>query len=230
MRVLVIGATGGTGRRAVTELLARGHDVTAFARGAAGLEVRDDARLRRLPGDATDAADVRAAVAGHDAVVVALGIAEDALRVRLRGSRGTPMDVRSRGTKHVVAAMREHGVRRLVVLSSYGVGPTRDRLPLVTRLVFALVLAPQIADTERQEQVVRASGLDWVLAQPVNLTDDVAPTGRAVASTTGDQVTMRVTRDHVARFLAVAVADDTLIGHTVTLSGVADAEVVAAPR
>ena len=156
MRVLVMGATGGSGRAAVDALVADGHEVTAFARRASAA-FAGRAGVRPVDGDATVDADVDRAVDGQDAVVVALGIAESALRVRLRGSTGTPLDVRSRGTAAAVAAMRRHGVRRLVVQSSYGVGETRDRLPLSSRLVFALVLRPQIADHEVQERIVRAA-------------------------------------------------------------------------
>ncbi|SHF58927.1 NAD(P)-dependent oxidoreductase [Geodermatophilus nigrescens] len=203
MRVLVVGATGGSGRAAVEALTARGHEVTAFARraGAAFREdaSRGDTAVRTVDGDATRPADVGRAVRGQDAVVVALGISEHPLVVRLRGSRGTPMDVRSRGTAALVAAMREHGVPRLVVQSSYGVGETRDRLPLSSKLVFALLLRPQIVDHERQERVVRDSGLDWTIVQPVYLTDgDEA----AATSPAGDVQGMHVSRRAVGGVLA----------------------------
>ena len=101
----------------------------------------------------------------------------------------TPQEVRSRGTAAVVAAMTERGVRRLVVQSSYGVGESRDRLSLSSRLVFALLLRPQIADHERQERIVRDSGLTWSIVQPVYLTDGDEP---AVLSDTGDVAGMRL--------------------------------------
>ncbi|WP_116449414.1 NAD(P)-dependent oxidoreductase [Blastococcus litoris] len=217
MRVLVVGATGGSGRAAVAALLAEGHEVTAFARRAG--EVfggRDD--VRPVDGDATSAADVDRAVRGQDAVVVTLGIAESALRVRLRGSRGTPLDVRSRGTATVVAAMQRHGARRLVVQSSYGVGETRSLLPFSSRLVFALVLRPQIADHEEQERIVRASGLDWTLVQPVYLTDGDEP---AAVSTTGGTETMTVSRRAVGGVLARLAAGGDDVGRCVSVSGAA---------
>ncbi|MGY1704062.1 NAD(P)-dependent oxidoreductase [Geodermatophilus sp. SYSU D00697] len=201
MRVLVVGATGGSGRAAVDALAARGHEVTAFARRASAV-YEERAGVRAVDGDATVAADVERAVRGQDAVVVALGISESPLRVRLLGSRGTPLDVRSRGTRTVVAAMRSAGVRRLVVQSSYGVGETRTRLPLSSRLVLALLLRPQIADHERQERLVRDSGLDWTLVQPVYLTDGDEP---ATVSPDGDVEEWRVSRAAVGSVLADAV-------------------------
>ena len=198
MKVLVVGSTGGSGRAAVETLTGRGHEVTAFARRASAV-LGGPARVRTVDGDATVPGDVGRAVCGQDAVVVTLGISESPLRVRLLGRAGTPLDVRSRGTATVVAAMREHGVRRLVVQSSYGVGETRDRLPLSSRLVFALLLRPQIADHERQERIVRSSGLDWTLVQPVYLTDGDEP---AALSDTGDAEGMRVSRAAVGEVLA----------------------------
>ena len=133
-----------------------------------------------------------------------------------RGSGGTPMDVRSRGTATVVAAMQEHDVRRLVVQSSYGVGETRDRLPLSSRLVFALLLRPQIADHERQERIVRGSGLDWSLVQPVYLTDGEE---EAAVSPTGDTRGMRVSRRAVGGVLADLVEAHGEYGRVVAVSG-----------
>jgi putative NADH-flavin reductase len=215
MKVLVLGASGGSGRAAVEQLLAAGHEVTAFARREIALRAE---RLHCAQGDAMAPRDVARAVLGHDAVVVALGIRENPIRVRLVGPAGTPMHIRSAGTRHVIAAMQRHGVRKLVVQSSYGVGETRDRLGLVNRLFFALLLKPQIADTELQESLVRESGLDWVLVQPVHLTD--APDdARPALSTDGATEQMSVSRGSVGRFLAEAVASRDFIGRSVAVSG-----------
>jgi uncharacterized protein YbjT (DUF2867 family) len=223
MRVLVVGATGGSGRAAVDALVADGHEVTAFARRSTAVFGGRDG-VRPLDGDATVGADVDRAVEGQDAVVVALGISENALRVRLRGSTGTPLDVRSRGTAAAVAAMRGSGVRRLVVQSSYGVGETRDRLPLSTRLVFALVLRPQIADTEVQERIVRTSGLDWSIVQPVTLTDGDEP---ATLSRSGETAGMKVSRRAVGRVLAELATGSSDVGQCVSVSGALAADGVA---
>ncbi|MCA9610386.1 MAG: NAD(P)H-binding protein [Myxococcales bacterium] len=213
-RILVVGASRGTGAEVVRRLLEEGHEVTAFSRRPAP---PTHPRGRTFAGDATDAGDVSRAVAGHDAVVVTLGIAENPLRVRLFGTSGTPLDVRSTGTRHVIAAMRAHGVRRLVVLTSYGVGETRARLRLPERMLFSLLLRPQIDDTEIQQRLVTESDLDWTVAQPVHLTDaeeDPAP----FESFEGDTDRMDVSRRSVARFLARACVTPALAGRCVALS------------
>jgi putative NADH-flavin reductase len=216
MKVLVIGSTGGSGHAAVEHLLADGHHVTAFARRADGVALRSP-RLAFINGDAMNPEDVDRAVRGHDAVVVTLGIRENALRVRLWGPARTPADIRSAGTRNVIAAMTRHGVRKLVVQTSYGVGETRDRLDFVNRLFFALVLKPQIADTERQNADVVASELDWVIVQPVHLTDATSD-GMPFASTEGDTGRLKVSRASVGRFLAHAIDNPALVRRSVALS------------
>lgn len=215
MKVLVLGATGGSGRSAVGQLLADGHEVTAFVRRPDELPAHP--RLRYHEGDAMSASEVERAVQGHEAVVVALGIRENPFRVRLFGAAHTPINIRSAGTRHAIAAMQKHGVRRLIVQSSYGVGATRERLRLVDATFFQLVLKPQIADTEAQERAVIASELDWVIVQPVHLTDgddDRLP----FASTRGETRKMSVSRKSVGRFLAHAIATPSLVRASVALS------------
>jgi len=113
MNILVIGATGGSGWAAVKELLEQGHIVTTFVRRPA--LIPPAAGLRIYQGDVMHQQDVQQAMHGHDAVIVTLGIRENALLVRLRGSAGTPMCVRSLGTANVIEAMRRHRISKLVV-------------------------------------------------------------------------------------------------------------------
>lgn len=221
MKIVVIGATGGSGKAAVQWLLEAGHEVTAFARRPEKLGITAD-RLRLVSGDALSAQDVERAVAGQDAVVVTLGITENPLRVRVFGPARTPLDVRSRGTEQVIAAMRRCGVDRLIVQTTYGVGETRARLRWMDRMFFALLLAPQIADTERQNSLVIESGLAWTLIQPVHLTD-AADQALPFSSVSGETARMSLSRNSVGRFLAAAAASKDLIGHSVALSGAVDA-------
>jgi uncharacterized protein YbjT (DUF2867 family) len=215
MNILVIGASGGSGRAVCDELLSRGHDVTAYARRAGDLPDRPG--LTRVPGDATDGDALDRAMPGHDAVVVILGISEPMMRVRLRGARGTHDDVRSRGTHAIVAAARRAGIARVVVQTSYGVGETRDLLPLMSKIFFAALIKPQIADTEIQEHVVRASGLDWTLVQPVYLTD--GERAEPYLSIDGSTRDPKVSRTTLARATADLVTSRQHLGATVTVSG-----------
>lgn len=217
MKVLVFGATGGSGRAAIEHLVEQGHEASAFTRSpAAPGDGRP--RVRAIVGDVMDPHAVERAVQGHDAVIVTLGIRENPVRVRLLGPARTPLDVRSTGTRNVIQAMRKHGLRKLVVQTSYGVGDTRSRLRLSDKLFLELLLKPQIADTEEQNACVAGSGLDWTLVQPVHLTnaaDDRMP----FVSTTGDVGRNQVSRSSVGRFLARAAVGSEFVGKSVAVSG-----------
>jgi putative NADH-flavin reductase len=122
MKIIVFGATGKTGRQVVQQALDAGHDVTAFVRDPARLQL-DDPRLRVAAGQVTvGQAAVTAAVDGHDAVISALGSSQT-----LRGMR-SPM-IMSQATPVIIQAMTETGVDRLVFLSSLGVGDSYAQAP-----------------------------------------------------------------------------------------------------
>src|SRR5688572_18093218 len=108
MKIVVFGASGQTGRLLVEQALAAGHEVTALVRDPSKLAVRHE-RLRVLQGDVQDAGAVAGAVAGQDAVLSALGPA---------GPAFTSMTL---GARHILAAIEQHGVRRLVTLTGAGV-------------------------------------------------------------------------------------------------------------
>jgi len=71
-RVLIVGATGGTGRQLVEQALERGHTVTALTRDPSALRV-EHPRLTVVRGDVLDYVSVEVAVRGQDAVLSALG-------------------------------------------------------------------------------------------------------------------------------------------------------------
>jgi len=100
MKILVLGASRGTGALCVGSALAKGHAVTALSRTPAKLDVTHPA-LTKVAGDFHDAASVRGAVAGQDAVIICAS----------PGSLGTikeKPDYFSRGTRYCIDAMKEH--------------------------------------------------------------------------------------------------------------------------
>ncbi len=216
MKVVVIGSTGGTGRAVTGTLLARGHQVTALARHADALQPKDG--LRIVEGDVMQASTLHALMPNQDAVVVCLGNSQNPFARILGRKRTTPADICATGTAHTIDAMRSHGVDRLVVLSAYGVGDTRDLAPLMYRVFFGLVLREQMADKERMEVLIKASGLSWTLIQPPALTDE-PERGVWLASVDGELGGTTISRGDVAAFMVEALEGGTHAGQTVALSG-----------
>lgn len=214
MRIAVLGATGGTGRALVAQALEAGHAVTALVRGASRLEPAD--RLTVIEGDAMRAADVAAAMAGQDAVVVTLGNSQNAFRLMLGARRTTPRDICEAGTRHVLAALPE-GVP-LIAVSAFGVGETRASLPAMFKLFYRVVLREQIADKERQEALLQASAAEFVIVQPAALTDKPA-TGTWTASADGTLGKSEVPRADLAAYILSRLNERRLGRETVSFSG-----------
>lgn len=218
MKVLVVGASRGSGAAAVGALARAGHLVTAFARSVTP-GPGDDESVRAVAGDVMDPDALGKAMIGQDAVLVALGISDDPIGVRLRRRASTPLDVRSRGTERVLEAMRSAGVRRLVVQSTYGIGDTYARLPLSLKLFFSLVIRPQVDDHGRQERLVRDSGLDWTLVRPVVLHDEDTDTPARVDLEDRVVGAWKMSRRQLATVLAEAVGRKDWEGRTLSVSG-----------
>ena len=150
------------------------------------------------------------AIAGADAVIVSLGVTPG------KGAT-TPEDVCSRGTRTIVEAMNAAAIERLLIVTSYGVGDTRSRTPFVFSLFAKTILRGIMADKERQERDVRASGLRWTIVQPLGLTDGPA-TGHPYVATDGSRQTDRVSRADVGAVCVDAIEQAKFIGACVAVS------------
>jgi hypothetical protein len=202
VKLLIFGATGGTGRALVEQALEQGHVVTAFARDPAKVRTTHK-NLHVVKGDVSNYGSVDAAINGQDAVLSALGV-----KVRIAGivtvtilcqifaafvplSRPLAWLVRagvpvlsmlifssrktalSEGTRNIVQAMQKHGVKRFVWESSLGIGDSKGRLGfLYSFLLIPLLLRGVFADKEVQEKIIKDSALEWVIVRPVALTND----------------------------------------------------------
>jgi uncharacterized protein YbjT (DUF2867 family) len=197
-------------------LLAQGHTVTAFARRPEALSDAPGQDIVR--GDAMDAEQVAAGVVGHDAVVVSLGNSQDPFAMMFGAQRTTPANICQAGTRHIIAAMERCGLRRLVVVSAFGVGDTRARASWLNRLFFRLVLREHMADKELQEAAVKASSADWTLVQPVALVDKPI-LGQWTASGAGAIGGSMISRTDLAGFIAQELTRPQHLGMTMTLSG-----------
>jgi uncharacterized protein YbjT (DUF2867 family) len=136
-KILVLGATGGTGRLIVGQALERGQEVTALVRSPG--KASDQKGVKVIVGDVRDEKMLREALKGQDALV---------------------------------SAMKAEHVSRLVCITGIGAGDTAGHGGfLFDNVIFPLLLKKVYADKNRQETIVRNSGLDWVLVRPSLLND-----------------------------------------------------------
>jgi len=210
MKVLIVGATGRTGRLLVKGALERGHDVTALAR--APEKLGDQAgRVRVVAGDVLDGGVVSDAVDGQDAALVALSAAH---------KKSEPA-VNALGTLNVIRSMQRYQVRRLVVLSASGTQPGRDpNLPWAyERVVKPLFLKHAYADLRRMETSVRQSELDWTIVRVSGALTDGPPRGEYRAepgySLPGGR---RIARADVAEYMLDQLTLRADVGHAMAVA------------
>lgn len=207
-KLLVLGATGGTGRLIVKEAIARGFEVRALVRSPAKAIGLEGAEI--FIGDARDDAALRNALEGTDAVVSSLGTPVSPFR---------EVTLLSTATKALVNAMKAAGVSRLVCITGMGAGDSAGHGGFVfDRLILPALLRKVYADKDRQEAIVRGSGLDWVLVRPAVL-NDKPPTHkiRVLTDLTGFHGGT-IARADVAGFVLDQVNTDNWLGRSPLIS------------
>lgn len=202
MRIAVFGATGKIGRLVTDQLLAAGHEVIVLVRTPDKLTIDHPGLTVRI-GQLSDSAAVRDVVGDSDAVISALG---PSLK---RGARGTPL---TEGTRSIVAAMADAGVRRFIGLATPSVPDPRDRPTLRARLLPLMagaMFASALTELRGMTAAVTDSKLDWTLARITNPTDR-PPKGTVRAGFLGhDAVGWAMTRVDIATFLVGQLTDAT---------------------
>ena len=201
-RILIVGATGGTGQQLVAQALERGYAVTALVREPSRLHV-EHPQLTVVQGDVLDATSVEAAMRGQEAVLSALGHKRFIY----------PTRILSEGTRNILRAMETHGVPRLVCETSLGIGDSAGRMGLYfTFFLLPMILPFYFSDKARQERIIAESNVEWVIVRPGVLTNGEkrgrSRHGRHVGSFLW---TVRISRADVADFMLNQLESDTYL-------------------
>ena len=194
--VALFGATGGTGRRVLTRLVAAGHQVRVLVRDPARLPSVDGVVV--VVGDVLDPAAVGETVAGSQAVISVVGQV-----------KGSPPTLQTDGTRLIVEAMHRHGVARLITLSGGGLRAEQDRPHLPDRIIrglLRLLAGHVLADAEGHLTVLQGSGLDWPVVRGPRLTDDPG-LGRYRVGWVGVDASTKIARDDLADFIVTQLDD-----------------------
>ncbi len=212
-KLVVFGASGGTGRPFVEQALAAGHEVTAFVRDAA--TAPPGARV--VTGDVLDGAAVAAAVAGHDVVVSALGHRRTA--PRNPWSRDlSPPDLMARATQHILDATRRYGIRRVLYVGVHGCGDSRARTSAIYRwIVERTSIGIALRDFNVVEEMLAGSELEWLVSRPVTLSDGPAR-GRYKVREDRISSLARIRRADVAAFM-LAHVEGAIAARTPSIAG-----------
>jgi uncharacterized protein YbjT (DUF2867 family) len=225
MHFLLIGGSGRTGLEVISEALSQNHTLTALVRDPTALQPRTGLHL--VQGTPTSPADIHNAFSTSSSPI-------DGVIVTLAARRASdspfakpisPPRFMADCVAHVRAAMAEHGVRKLVVLSALGAGESGQNVNRVLRWMFrGTNMRAQYEDHDAVDRETRedgaAKGLQWVLVRPGRMVEgegqEVVVWGDEGVDGEGQAIPMlaKVTRQSVARFLVEAAEASEWVGKT----------------
>ncbi len=208
--ILILGASAGIGALTVDEAVARGLRVRAFARSAEKIPPREG--VEAMVGDIREPGDLRRALDGVRGVIYTIGIRE---RVAMLWEQETLF---SESTATLIPLMLEADVKRLVAVTGFGAGRSRQAMSRIEQLGHGAVLGRVYDDKSRQEALIMESALDWTIVRPVILTKG-ARTGRLkVLEQPKDWRNGLISRKDVAVYLIDAVTKGLHIRQDIVLA------------
>jgi putative NADH-flavin reductase len=189
-KIIIFGATGGTGQQLVKQSLEMGHRVTAFVRNPEKLKLSDNS-LNIFQGDVLNFENVSKAIKNQDVVLCSIGI-----------PASDKSALRANGTANIIKAMENNGVKRLICQTSLGYGDSKEILPLYMKyIIVPIILKNAFKDHESQEAKIEQSSLDWIIVRPGNLTNGIKTGNYKYGFNYNDKIKLKVSRADVAMFM-----------------------------
>ena len=216
MKILIIGATGRTGRLIVEEALKQGYDLNVLVRDKNKISFSSKS-IKVYQGTPTCRADLAAAMQGCDLIISALGIvrASDAPWSKLI----TPPNFISESIKNAIAEADQQNLKRLITVSAWGVGDTKKEIPFWLRwLINYTNLRPVYAEHELEEKLLANSNLNWTAVRPVALNDSKKIKTLQVSFNNFPKPSLQIGRQSVAKFMVDIVKSDQYDRRSPTIS------------
>lgn len=208
MKIMILGATGGTGRLAVEQALARGYQVIAYARNPNNLPKHNN--LTIIKGELSDTVSLATAMMDVQAVLCCLGT-HQLKQVTLMQTQ----------LPHIIKAMQQSKVSRLVLLSAYGVGKSFNTAGCIAKLAYKTMVKDVYADKAKSEQILPNSGLVWTSVYPVILTDGVLNDNVEIETLSNIKKVKglpKVSRANVAKVMLDVISDNRTHQQTMVIS------------
>ncbi|MGO1244222.1 MAG: NAD(P)-dependent oxidoreductase [Sphingobacterium sp.] len=216
MKILLLGATGRTGRLIVEEALKQGYELNVLVRDKNKIFFNSKS-IKVYQGTPTRRADLAAAMQGCDLIISALGIvrASDAPWSKLI----TPKNFISESIKNVIVEAGQQNLKRLITISAWGVGETKKQVPFWLRwLINYSNMGPVYAEHELEEKLLANSDLNWTAVRPVALNDSDKIKTLKVSFNNSPKPSLYVSRKSVAKFIVDIVKSDKYVRKSPTIS------------
>jgi uncharacterized protein YbjT (DUF2867 family) len=215
MRVLLLGATGRTGKHVLTHLLKAGHLVNAIVRDKTKLN--NNEQLHVFESDDINRTILKQAMQDCEAIISVLNVSRtsDFPWAKLR----TPKTFLSDAMANIIAVADEAGIKKIVVCSAWGVHETKEDIPIWFRwLIDYSNIGVAYLDHERQELLLQHSTLDFTIVRPVGLTNSTKEKQVQVSQNNSPKPKMMVSRKNTGAFFVQLLNNTSYSRHAIVIS------------
>ena len=214
MRILVLGATGRTGKMIIEEAVRRGHKVSAIARDASKLK---GFQAEITEGTPYDYETVEKAITNCETVINALNVSRKTDNPW--APLAAPADLISRSASNAVKAMEKANIKRFVALSTIGAGRSWKKSPRILKFIVSVSnLRYAFRDHGKQEELLEHSALDYTICRAPMLSGKINETGVSVTPE-GDKPSSNIlSRNSAAEFFLDIIENNEYIRKIISIS------------
>lgn len=214
MKILLLGATGRTGKQIIEEAIKRGHKISAIARNPEKLK---DFKIDITQGTPYDYETVEKAIIGCEAVINTLNISRKSDNPW--APLAAPKDLISKSASNAINAMEKVGIKRFIALSTIGAGRSWKKTPMILKIIVSISnLKYAFLDHGKQEELIENTSLDYTICRAPMLSPKINNTG-AIATMEGKKpVNMYLSRNSAAEFFIKIIENNEYIRVTMSLS------------
>lgn len=214
MKILVLGATGRTGKYIIEEALKKGHKIAAIARDPDKLR---DYAIEIIQGTPYDYETMEKALTGCDAVINTLNVSRKTDNPW--APLAAPKDLISKSASNAILAMQKTGIKRFIALSTIGAGRSWKTSPAILRFIVSVSnLRHAFLDHGRQEEILENSQIDYTICRAPMLSAETNNSGASATPEKERPKSMKLSRNSAAEFFIRIIENNEFLSQTVNLS------------
>jgi putative NADH-flavin reductase len=214
MKILLLGATGRTGKHIIEEAIKRGHKISAIARNSVKIK---DYKIDITQGTPYNYETVEKAMSGCEAVINTLNVSRKSDNPW--APLVAPKDMISKSAYNAVKAMEKAGIKRFIALSTIGAGPSWKKTPIILKIIVSISnLKYAFLDHGEQEKLLENTSLDYTICRAPMLSQKINDTGAIATKEIEKPANMYLSRNSAAEFFIKIIENNEHIRETISLS------------
>lgn len=214
MKILLLGATGRTGKQIIEAAIQKGFEISAIARNPQKLE---KFKIDITAGTPYDYETVEKAIEGCDAVINTLNVSRKSDNPW--AALAAPRDLISKAASNTMKAMTKSGIKRFIALSTIGAGRSWKKIPFILKLIVSISnMRPAFRDHGKQEEILESSDMDYTICRAPLLSNEAHEKGAIATPENEKPASPVLSRRAAADFFLHIIENKQYVRETISLS------------